>query len=167
MSHEARHFDERKSGSDPGRQVLRGLLFTAVLVAVIVFVGSLTYDDKLDRSRVAEAIVVAEGCREAIGAFVEDRKAFPSTAGEAGCNVEPTKYAESVRFNGTRLELTLKGIGRALDGTVLILEPISGVEGTTRDSSRGRGGGWRCWTNAAPEAYKYFPAYCRQSSLAR
>lgn len=159
----------RHSGPRPGlgRQVLRGLVITAVLLAAFAFIGSLTYDDQLDRSRISEAIVAADACKESVGAFVENRKAFPSTAREAGCNEEATRYAEPVRISGSRIELPLRNINRSVDGTVLVLEPIGGVGGTTRNSSRGHDGGWRCGTNAGPKAYKYFPTHCRQVPLAR
>lgn len=149
------------------RQVLRGFIVAAVALVALVLFGSLTYDDSLDRSRVAEAMVVAEACRQSVGAFVEARKAFPSTTREAGCSEDATRFADPVRISGTRIELTLRHVNRTVDGSVVVLEPTGGVEGTTRLSSQGRGGGWRCATTAAPQAYKQFPTYCRQAPLAR
>ena len=146
-------------------QALLIVLLLAFGAAIAWSIVAPSHTDYVQSSKVTQVTAAAGACRMNVAAFIAARKAFPANAKEAGCWEQPTTHSSGLRVSAGRIDVGFRRIHR-LDGKVLSLQATTDAEGTQLAKNGEPVGGWRCSTNAGPEAYLYLPASCRQSPLA-
>jgi hypothetical protein len=141
-------------------------LITLGLVAALAWHWATSrYEEYLKRHRFTEVFAVAHSCRASVAEFAEEKRTLPGSAREAGCPDGPTAITSGVKVSGGRVEVTIANFDRDVDGSIVILEAMRELDKGVRARPGEVIAGWRCATNAPPEAYFRFPANCRQRPL--
>lgn len=144
------------------------LMIVVAIVGILAAVAIPAYQDYLNRSKVSEVAAVVGACKTGVQEFAAARNALPSSADNAGCSTNATKYVSALVVNaGGLIRATIRQVEATVDGKFLQMTPLSvaavGASNGTAASDGQTIVGWHCGTDAATTAYKYFPANCRNA----
>ena len=138
----------------PASRILLGVaIVVGLLVPVAGIVAAISipaYQDYVVRARVAEALLAATPARDAVSAYVAERRAFPKSLAEAGAEVATTPRLQGIALDPRGGTLTLTLAFPPLEGKTILLVPRR-AEGNALT--------WQCRPGTARP--RYLPASCR------
>ena len=136
------------------------LMIVVAIIGILAAVAIPAYQDYLKRSKITEVAATAAACKTSVAEFIAAKSALPANVQEAGCSETLTTYTDGTTVAGAVISVKIKAIDAAVDGKVLTLtameEDGSVATGTKSIST------FKCSTDAANTAWKFFPANCRQ-----
>jgi len=148
------------------------LMIVVAIIGILAAIALPAYSDYTIRAKVSEVALAADGCKTAVGEFMQSNATFPANADQAGCGTVGSKYAATgLTVTGAGvITVTVQNTNSGADGQTLILQPtkdagrktLVAVTAGVMDPVMS----WSCGTSAAGTAnQKYFPASCRQAVL--
>jgi type IV pilus assembly protein PilA len=145
------------------------LMIVVAIIGILAAIALPAYQDYTVRSKVSEAMIALDACKNSVSEYLQANGAFPADADGAGCSTTATKYVTGLAVSGTdaSITVTLQNTGSTnADGKTITLQPTID---TARTAPMTLGNqailGWSCGTNATTTNLKYFPASCRQAVL--
>lgn len=109
------------------------LMIVVAIIGILAAVAVPQYNEYTKKSKLSNAVNVAEPLKTAIGMYYQENSAFPTADDDwtgLGLSAAPsaTKYVSAVSVAGGTgaIELTLGNIGSGIDGQTLTLTPTPG-----------------------------------------
>jgi type IV pilus assembly protein PilA len=145
------------------------LMIVVAIIGILAAVALPAYQDYTIRAKMSEVILAMSACRTSITEVYQSGGSGGGVANGWGCEVSPsqaTKYVAQVTTtaNGS-VAATVKGIGTAVDTSVITLTPLSAAATpATYTGTSSSLFGWRCGNTTdgtSANIAKYLPGSCR------
>lgn len=136
------------------------LMIVVAIIGILAAVAIPAYQDYLKRSKITEVAATAAACKTSVAEYIAAKNAVPPSVLEAGCSQTLTTYVDGVEVAGAVIKVKIKAVDAAVDGKYFMLTAMDeggGVADGTKSVST-----FKCTTDAANTAWKFFPANCRQ-----
>lgn len=142
------------------------LMIVVAIIGILAAIGIPAYQDYINRSKVTEAVNAASACKTSVMEFAAATSRLPDEIGEAGCQIEPTQYVESVAVEDGVISVVLQNVHNDVNGKKLVLTPTSDKDLTTKAADGDTIVAWHCGNDGKnTKLHKYFPANCRKDPL--
>ena len=136
------------------------LMIVVAIIGILAAVAIPAYQDYLKRSKITEVAATAAACKTSVAEYIAAKNALPPNVQAAGCSETLTTYTDGTTVAGAVISVKIKGIDAAVDGKVLTLTAMD-ESGAVADGTKSIST-FKCSTDAANTAWKFFPANCRQ-----
>jgi type IV pilus assembly protein PilA len=149
------------------------LMIVVAIVGILAALALPAYQDYTVRSKISEVMIQIGACRTAAFEYMQSAGVFASSTQVSGCSSgTKTKYMAAglaVSAEGVITSGAIQNTSSGADGNMISMVPTSDPDRTvaykTSDFTDGKPvAGWACYTSASADAYRYFPANCRQAS---
>ncbi len=144
------------------------LMIVVAIIGILAAVALPAYQDYTVRARMSEVVLAASACRTAVSEKVQSNAgqniASIASAGKWGCEVTSgsgTTYVASVGTNSTGQVYALASSRLSQITGGVVLSPTFDVASTPSTVIS-----WACGPSATTAPAKYFPATCRDASVA-
>ena len=134
------------------------LMIVIAIIAILAAIALPAYQDYIVRSKVSEAVLMADGCKTSVAEYYQSQGKLPPTLLSSGCDTVATTYVKTLSVTAGKIQVTLTSDpGLSTAGlSEFDLMPTS----TTIDQPLL----WDCTKLNAGTTVpsKYLPAKCRQ-----